>query len=88
MIANDLSALSVSTLKLLNSILDTTSKTFYLIAKLIEKSQIDFTNLYSYLYERPIQEIKFHGYLWQKYLLPQRPCCSERDEIEKIGEEG
>ena len=32
--------------------------------------------------------VKFHGYLWQKYLLPQRPCWSERDEIEKIGEEG
>lgn len=41
----------------------TSAKTFKLISKLIEKSHIDFTNLYSYLYERPIQEIKFHGYL-------------------------
>ena len=41
----------------------TTAKTFNLVSRLIEKSQIDFTNLYSYLYERPIQEIKFHGYL-------------------------
>lgn len=41
----------------------TSSKTFFLVAKLIEKSQIDFTNLYPYLYERPLQEIKFHGYL-------------------------
>ncbi len=41
----------------------TTAKTFCLVAKLIEKSQIDFTNLYPYLYERPLQEIKFHGYL-------------------------
>ena len=41
----------------------TTAKTFSLVAKLIEKSQIDITNLYPYLYERPIQEIKFHGYL-------------------------
>ena len=41
----------------------TSAKTFHLVSKLIDKSQIDFTNLYSYLYERPIQEIKFHGYL-------------------------
>ncbi len=41
----------------------TTAKTFRLVSNLIEKSQIDFTNLYPYLYERPLQEIKFHGYL-------------------------
>ena len=41
----------------------TTSKTFRLIAELIDKSQIDFTKLYSSLYERPYSEIKFHGYL-------------------------
>ena len=41
----------------------TSAKTFNLVSRLIEKSQIDFTNLYSYLYERPLQEIKFHGYL-------------------------
>ena len=41
----------------------TTSKTFKLIANLIDKSQIDFTKLYSNLYERPYEEIKFHGYL-------------------------
>ena len=41
----------------------TSAKTFHLVSKLIDKSQIDFTNLYPYLYERPLQEIKFHGYL-------------------------
>ncbi|MGN0967490.1 MAG: bifunctional oligoribonuclease/PAP phosphatase NrnA [Candidatus Coprovivens sp.] len=41
----------------------TSSKTFKLIAELIDKSQIDFTKLYSNLYERPYSEIKFHGYL-------------------------
>lgn len=41
----------------------TTGKTFRLIAELIDKSQIDFTKLYSNLYERPYSEIKFHGYL-------------------------
>ncbi len=41
----------------------TSAKTFELVAKLINKTQIDFTSLYSNLYERPIEEIKFHGYL-------------------------
>lgn len=41
----------------------TTPKTFRLVAQLIEKAQIDFTKLYSYLYERPYSEIKFHGFL-------------------------
>lgn len=41
----------------------TSAKTFYLVAELIDRSQIDFTSLYSYLYERPYDEIRFHGYL-------------------------
>lgn len=41
----------------------TSAKTFYLVAELISKTQIDFTSLYSYLYERPFEEIKFHGYI-------------------------
>ncbi len=41
----------------------TTSKTFHLVADLIDKSKINFTELYNYLYERPYEEIKFHGYL-------------------------
>ena len=41
----------------------TTSKTFKLVGELIDKSGIDFTSLYHYLYERPYEEIKFHGYI-------------------------
>jgi len=41
----------------------TSSKTFRLCADLIDKTGIRFTDLYSYLYERPLDEIKFHGYL-------------------------
>jgi phosphoesterase RecJ-like protein len=41
----------------------TSAKTFALVAKLIEKTGIDFTSLYAYLYERPLDEIRFHGYL-------------------------
>ncbi len=51
----------------------TSAKTFDLVAKLINKTHIDFTNLYHYLYERPYEEIKFHGYI------------SENMEISKNG---
>lgn len=43
----------------------TSAKTFLIVAELIKKTQIDFTSLYSYLYERPFDEIRFHGYLSQ-----------------------
>lgn len=41
----------------------TTVETFRVITKLLEESKIDFVGLYDKLYERPINEIKFHGYL-------------------------
>lgn len=41
----------------------TTAKSFYLISKLIEDTNIDFVSLYPYLYQRPLNEIKFQGYL-------------------------
>ncbi len=44
----------------------TSAKTFELVAKLINKTQIDFTNLYHFLYERPVEEIRFHGYISEK----------------------
>lgn len=41
----------------------TTAKTFQIVSKLIQDYQIDFAPLYNNLYERPINEIRFHGYL-------------------------
>lgn len=41
----------------------TTAKTFKIVGELIEKTGIDFVSLYPYLYERPIAEIRFHGYI-------------------------
>lgn len=41
----------------------TSIKTFKLVIKLIETTHIPFTKLYEKLYERPIEEIRFHGYL-------------------------
>lgn len=41
----------------------TTPKTFRIVSELLEKSKIEFTSLYTYLYERNINEVKFQGYL-------------------------
>lgn len=41
----------------------TSAKTFHLISRLIEETNIDFVSLYPQLYTRPISEVKFHGYL-------------------------
>lgn len=41
----------------------TTPKTFRLVAKLIEDTNLDFTTLYPNLYTRPFKEIKFQGYI-------------------------
>lgn len=43
----------------------TSSKTFGLVTKLIEETKLDFTKLYWPLYARPIEEIRFQGYLYQ-----------------------
>lgn len=41
----------------------TTSKTFFLISRLIQITNLDFTKLYEDLYMRPLKEIKFEQYL-------------------------
>lgn len=41
----------------------TTPKTFALVSRLIQETQIDFSRLYDYLYMRPYKEIKFQGYI-------------------------
>ncbi len=49
----------------------TTPKTFKIISKLIDKYDLDFTNLYPKLYERPMNEIRFHGYLAEHLTLTE-----------------
>ena len=49
----------------------TSAKTFSLISKLIDISKIDFTKLYDLLYERPYNEIKFHGYLSDNFTITE-----------------
>lgn len=43
----------------------TTIKTFKLVTKLLEKTQINFTDLYEPLYIRPLSEIRFKGYIYK-----------------------
>lgn len=46
----------------------TTAKTFKVVNQIIEKTNLDFTNLYVRLYERPLNEIRFQGYLAQNLI--------------------
>lgn len=46
-----------------NRFLQTSSKTFKIVAELMDKSNIDVTKLYPKLYERPLSEIRFRGFL-------------------------
>ena len=41
----------------------TTSKTFKLVSRLLDETNIDFTSLYKQIYMRPFKEMKFEGYI-------------------------
>ena len=43
----------------------TTKKIFKLVTKLLYKTNIDFTSLYSSLYIRPISEVRFQGFIFE-----------------------
>ncbi len=43
----------------------TTNETIELVSQLLNMTNIDFTNLYSQLYSRPLSEVKFEGYIYQ-----------------------
>lgn len=49
----------------------TTSKTFSLVSRLIKDTNIDFTSFYKELYNRPISEVKFQGYIYQNITLTE-----------------
>ena len=44
----------------------TTSDTMRIVSKLIDDTKIDFTSLYDDLYRRPLSDIKFLGYMYDK----------------------
>ena len=41
----------------------TSSKTFFLVSRLVRDTNLDFTKLYDDLYLRPLKEIKFQGFI-------------------------
>lgn len=47
----------------------TSPKTFELVTRLLKETKIDFTSLYKILYQRPIAEIRFQGYIYQNLTL-------------------
>lgn len=49
----------------------TSPKTFELITRLLEETHIDFTSLYKILYQRPIAEVRFEGYIYQNLILTE-----------------
>ena len=49
----------------------TSPRTFELVTRLLKDTNIDFTKLYGYLYQRPIAEVKFEGYIYQNLTLTE-----------------
>lgn len=47
----------------------TSQETFDLVNKLLKLTKIDFTRLYEPLYNRPLSEVKFQGYIYQNLKL-------------------
>lgn len=47
------------------------AKTFALVSKLLEQTNIDITKIYNELYLRPYKEIKFQGYMSQNYQITE-----------------
>lgn len=43
----------------------TSQRTFELVNKLLKVSKLDFTSLYQSLYMRPLEEIRFQGYIYE-----------------------
>lgn len=66
----------------------TTAKTFKIINQIIEKTNLDFTNLYVRLYERPLNEIRFQGYLAQNLITTENGFAYIKittDDIKNFG---
>lgn len=53
------------------SLSNTTSKTFKLIGELMERSNLNLTKLYSNLYERPLNELRFQGFIAENLVVEE-----------------
>ena len=66
----------------------TTAKTFKIVNQIIEKTNLDFTNLYVRLYERPLNEIRFQVYLAQNLITTENGFAYIKittDDIKNFG---
>lgn len=66
----------------------TSSKTFCLVTRLLEETNIDFTSLYKVLYQRPISEIRFEGYIYQNLILTENGVAYIKITDRKLKEFG
>ena len=66
----------------------TSSKTFSLVTRLLEETNIDFTSLYKVLYQRPISEIRFEGYIYQNLILTENGVAYIKITDRKLKEFG
>ena len=66
----------------------TSSKTFSLVTRLLEETNIDFTSLYKVLYQRPVSEIRFEGYIYQNLILTENGVAYIKITDRKLKEFG
>lgn len=66
----------------------TSAKTFKIVSELIDKAELDFIKLYPRLYERPINEIRFQGYIGQNLVLTANGFAYIKIDTELINEFG
>ena len=66
----------------------TSSKTFYLVNKLIDETKIDFTKLYKNLYQRPLSEVRFEGYIYQNINISENGVAFIKITDKKLKEFG
>lgn len=66
----------------------TTLETFKTVTTLIERSKININKQYEKLYERPLNEVKFHGYLSQNLTVTDNGLAYVKISAETIKEYG
>ena len=66
----------------------TSSKTFSLVTRLLEETNIDFTSLYKVLYQRPMSESRFEGYIYQNLILTENGVAYIKITDRKLKEFG
>lgn len=66
----------------------TSPKTFALVSRLLDETKIDFTSLYKTLYQRPISEVRFEGYIYQNLTLTENGVAYIKITDKKLKEFG